>query len=102
MTLPAQYIDGAIDSSLKGIFNASPIKSMIYGKGTCLNDRRLRSGFRADVEAGTRNTLKEVISKLGCSKAYIITGKSLDEKTPVIREIEKILGPAHAGTFSKI
>ena len=36
------------------------------------------------------------------SKAFIITGRSLYEKTPVIKNIEKTLGSAHGGTFSKI
>ena len=52
--------------------------------------------------SGSINSLQEIVSKLGCSKAYIITGKSLNEKTPVIRGIETILGAAHGGTYSKI
>ena len=37
------------------------------------------------------------------SKAFIITGSSLASKTPLIHEIEQILGPKHrVGTFSKI
>jgi alcohol dehydrogenase class IV len=36
------------------------------------------------------------------SKAFIITGNSLASKTPVVQQVEKILGPRHAGTFSKI
>ena len=37
------------------------------------------------------------------SKAFIITGSSLATKTPLIQQVEKILGSAHyAGTFSNI
>lgn len=37
------------------------------------------------------------------SKAFIITGNSLATKTPVIKELEALLGSKHhAGTFSKI
>jgi alcohol dehydrogenase class IV len=36
------------------------------------------------------------------SKAFIITGNSLASKTPVVQQVEKLLGPRHAGTFSKI
>lgn len=35
-------------------------------------------------------------------KALIITGRSLDKKTDVVRKVEKILGSAHAGTFASI
>jgi 3-oxoacid CoA-transferase len=46
--------------------------------------------------------LSDVIKELGGTKAFIITGRSLYEKTPVIKNIEKSLGTAHGGTFSKI
>ncbi|KAL1606085.1 hypothetical protein SLS59_003210 [Nothophoma quercina] len=36
------------------------------------------------------------------SKAFIITGNSLANKTPLVKDVEKILGSKHAGTFSKI
>ncbi|KAF2223858.1 hypothetical protein BDZ85DRAFT_273976 [Elsinoe ampelina] len=36
------------------------------------------------------------------SKAFIITGASLANKTPLVKDIEKILGSRHAGTFSNI
>jgi 3-oxoacid CoA-transferase len=51
---------------------------------------------------GTSNQLSDVIAELGATKAFIITGRSLYEKTPVIKNIEKALGSAHGGTFSKI
>lgn len=36
------------------------------------------------------------------SKAFIITGNSLATKTPLVKNLESILGSRHAGTFSKI
>jgi alcohol dehydrogenase class IV len=36
------------------------------------------------------------------SKAFIITGNSLANKTPLVKDVEKILDSKHAGTFSKI
>jgi alcohol dehydrogenase class IV len=51
---------------------------------------------------GTSKQLSDVITELGATKAFIITGRSLYEKTPVIKDIEKTLGSAHGGTFSKI
>jgi len=39
---------------------------------------------------------------LGTRKALIVTGKSLIQKTQVIKSIEDVLGEAHVGTFSGI
>jgi alcohol dehydrogenase class IV len=36
------------------------------------------------------------------SKAFIITGKSLATKTPIVQKVEQLLGSKHGGTFSKI
>ncbi|KAF1998805.1 Dehydroquinate synthase-like protein [Amniculicola lignicola CBS 123094] len=36
------------------------------------------------------------------SKAFIITGNSLATKTPLVKQVEELLGQRHAGTFSKI
>ncbi|KAF2467463.1 uncharacterized protein BDR25DRAFT_234165 [Lindgomyces ingoldianus] len=83
MTLPSKYQNGSIDSSLKGVYRASPVKLMIYGRGTS-------------------SQLSDVVSELGGTKAFIVTGRSLYEKTPVIKNIEKSLGSVHGGTFSKI
>ncbi|KAF1830647.1 hypothetical protein BDW02DRAFT_533639 [Decorospora gaudefroyi] len=83
MALPNKYQNGSIDSSTKGVYRASPVKLMIYGNGTS-------------------SQLADVIGELGATKAFIITGRSLYEKTPVIKNIERTLGSAHGGTFSKI
>ena len=36
------------------------------------------------------------------SRAFIITGNSLATKTPLVKDVEELLGDKHAGTFSKI
>ena len=36
------------------------------------------------------------------SKAFIITGRSLQNKTSLIKQVETLLGDRHAGTFAKI
>lgn len=36
------------------------------------------------------------------SKAFVITGNSLATKTPLVKQVEELLGGKHAGTFSKI
>jgi hypothetical protein len=33
MTLPSKYQNGSVDSSVKGVYRASPVKLMIYGNG---------------------------------------------------------------------
>ncbi|KAF2133076.1 alcohol dehydrogenase [Dothidotthia symphoricarpi CBS 119687] len=83
MALPNEHRNGNVDSSTKGMYRASPAKLMMYGRGTS-------------------NQLSDVIAELGGTKAFIVTGRSLNEKTPVIRNIEKSLGSKHGGTFSKI
>lgn len=50
---------------------------------------------------GTTGQLRDVITQLGGTKAFVVTGRSLYEKTPVIKNIEKLLGNMHGGTFYK-
>ncbi|TVY82971.1 Dehydrogenase [Lachnellula suecica] len=75
--------EAQVDSSLAGSYQASPVKSMVYGRGTSKN-------------------LLEIIGTLGASRAFIITGQSLSTRTPVIKQIEQSLGNAHVGTYNKI
>ncbi|CAF0964216.1 unnamed protein product [Didymodactylos carnosus] len=46
--------------------------------------------------------LPKQMKSLNGSKAYIITGHSLKTKTPVVSQIETILGSSHVGTLSSI
>jgi hypothetical protein len=36
MALPNKYQNGSIDSAIKGVYRASPVKLMIYGNGSAL------------------------------------------------------------------
>lgn len=98
MALPTKYQNGSIDSAAKGVYRASPIKLMIYGNGKTV----LKLKVLVLINPGTSGQLSDVIKELGGTKGFIITGRSLYEKTPVIKNIEKSLGSAHGGTFSKI
>lgn len=51
---------------------------------------------------GSLKRLSDEVERLECERAFIITGRSLAMDTPVIREVEAILGARHAGTFSGI
>ncbi|KAF3046408.1 hypothetical protein E8E12_007920 [Didymella heteroderae] len=83
MALPNHAQSSTCDSSAAGIYRASPAKLMVYGNGTT-------------------SQVKEVIAQLGGTKAFVVTGRSLYEKTPVIKNVEKYLNEMHGGTFYKI
>lgn len=46
--------------------------------------------------------LPELLDSLNAKKAFIVTGSSLQTKTPVIKNIENLLGDKHIKTFSHI
>ncbi|KAK2737698.1 hypothetical protein FQN57_007446 [Myotisia sp. PD_48] len=71
------------DTSLTGSYASLPVKCMVYGRGCS-------------------NSLPSIIAELGASKAFIITGQSLLEKTPVIKGLQALLGDAHVGTYAGV
>lgn len=73
---------------------------MLYGRGVFFGTHRVHGS--SCVTPGTSNQLSDVVKELGATKAFIITGRSLYEKTPVVKNVEKSLGSVHGGTFSKI
>ncbi|KAL2062747.1 hypothetical protein VTL71DRAFT_5819 [Oculimacula yallundae] len=77
-------MNSSVDSSLAGCYVAAPVRFMVYGRGSVLK------------------SLPDIISKLRGSKALIVTGKTLSTKTPVIKDIESLLGSTHVGTFNEI
>ncbi|KAJ4992019.1 iron-containing alcohol dehydrogenase [Stagonosporopsis vannaccii] len=83
MALPNHSQGPSCDSSTMGVYQASPTKLMLYGNGKT-------------------SQLKSVITQLGGTKAFVVTGRSLYEKTPVIKNVEKQLGHMHGGTFYRI
>jgi alcohol dehydrogenase class IV len=52
--------------------------------------------------AGSLGRLADEVHRLEGERVFIITGRSLAADTPVIGEVEAILGDRHAGTFSGI
>jgi alcohol dehydrogenase class IV len=71
-------------SPLTGLYQPNNLNSMYYGAGT--------------VKAHLLDCLPSE-----SSKAFIITGSSLANKTPLVKQVEELLGSKHhAGTFSKI
>ena len=71
-------------SPLTGLYQPNNLSAMYYGPGT--------------VQAHLLDCLPSE-----SSKAFIITGSSLANKTPLVKQVEELLGSKHhAGTFSKI
>lgn len=70
-------------SPLKGLYKPTTLKALYYGSNTV--QENLKSCLPSD-----------------SSKAFIITGSSLANKTSLIKQIEELLGKSHAGTFSSI
>ena len=71
-------------SPLTGLYQPNNLNAMYYGPGT--------------VQAHLLDCLPSE-----SSKAFIITGSSLANKTPLVKQVEELLGSKHhAGTFSKI
>ncbi|KAK8176093.1 hypothetical protein IWX90DRAFT_464478 [Phyllosticta citrichinensis] len=53
---------------------------------------------------GPKSVDKHLIESLpkDSSRVFIITGSSLATKTPLVKQVEALLGPKHAGTFANI
>ena len=69
---------------LSGLYRPSNLRALYYGPHVVQN--HLASALPSST-----------------SKAFVVTGNSLATKTPLIKQVEKILGPKHhAGTFSNI
>ncbi|KAF2201486.1 Dehydroquinate synthase-like protein [Delitschia confertaspora ATCC 74209] len=74
----------ATNRPLSGLWQPTQLQKLHYGPGS---------------------VSKHLISALpsSSSKAFIITGTSLATRTPLVRQVEELLGQdRHAGTFSKI
>ena len=66
-----------------GQYIPTPLQKVLYGRGVI-------------------QSLPTLLADLGCKKAFIVTGSSLQSKTPVIQQIEQILGDKCVRTYSKI
>ncbi len=65
---------------------------MKVGTHTFLPTERVHFG------SGSLDNLKE--EARSCDRAFVVTGRSLYEKTGLIQRVEELLGDKHAGTFS--
>ena len=68
---------------IPGQYEPTQLSKVVYGRGSI-------------------QRLPELLDSLKARKAFIVTGSSLQHKTPVIKEIETMLGDKHVKTFSKI
>jgi hypothetical protein len=55
MTLPSKYQNGSIDSSLKGVYRASPVKLLIYGAGM-YNSHRSTQRLKSIIQEPASNS----------------------------------------------
>src|SRR5581483_12228142 len=46
--------------------------------------------------------LGEECERRGFTRVVVVTGRTLRERTPVIAEVERLLGPRHVATFSGV
>jgi alcohol dehydrogenase class IV len=67
---------------LSGLWKPTHLQKLFYGSGSVSN---LVASLKSE-----------------SSRALILTGNSLATKTPLIKQVEELLGPRHAATFSKI
>ena len=70
-------------SAAAGVYTFLPTEKVYYG-------------------AGSLSHLPSELGRLGCRRAFIITGRTLAEKTPLIKTVEGLLGVNHVGTFAGI
>ena len=68
---------------ISGHYEPTSLSKVVYGRGSI-------------------QKLPSLLDSLNAKKAYIVTGSSLQSKTPIIQEIEEVLGDKHVKTFSKI
>lgn len=82
-TKPKPKMTDATTNPLSGLWQPTQLQRLHYGSGS------------------VQNHLLDCLPNPN-SKAFIITGNSLATKTPLIKQVEQLLGAKHAGTFSKI
>lgn len=55
---------------------------------------------QVDVGAGALRSLPELCEARDMSAVVVVTGHTLRERTPVVAQVEQLLGARHAGTYS--
>jgi maleylacetate reductase len=71
-------------------------KSAIKGAFTILPQERVVFG------AGCMTQLAAEIDRLGCQRAFVITGTTIATKTDLLTRLQEILGPRYVGVFYPI
>ena len=51
---------------------------------------------------GSIARVPRIVEELGARRAFVVTGRSVASKTPLVRELEGALGNRHAGTFGEM
>jgi alcohol dehydrogenase class IV len=70
-------------SGLQGTFTFLPQERVIFGKGSMAQ-------------------LATEIDRLGCQRAFVITGTTIATKTDLLERLQEVLGPRFAGVFYPI
>jgi alcohol dehydrogenase class IV len=70
-------------SGLQGAFTFLPQERVIFGKGSVAQ-------------------LATEIDRLGCQRAFVITGTTIATKTDLLRQVQEVLGPRFVGVFYPI
>ena len=70
-------------SDLQGAFAFLPQERVIFGKGSVAQ-------------------LATEIDRLGCQRAFVITGTTIATKTDLLRRVQEVLGPRFVGVFYPI
>src|SRR5690606_5481984 len=68
------------ESGIHGAFNFLPQERVIYG-------------------AGSLSELVAELDRLGCHRAFVITGTTIATKTDLLAEVQEVLGPRCVGVF---
>jgi alcohol dehydrogenase class IV len=72
-----------LESGIQGAFTFLPQERVLFGQG-CVTQ------------------LAAEIDRLGCQRAFVITGTTIATKTDVLTRVQEILGPRFAGVFYPI
>jgi alcohol dehydrogenase class IV len=70
-------------SGIQGAFTFLPQERVIFGKGSVVQ-------------------LAAEIDRLGCQRAFVVTGTSIATKTDLLERLQEVLGPRFAGVFYPI
>lgn len=70
-------------TAIQGAYTFLPLEKVIFG-------------------AGSLAQLAAEAERLGCRRAFVITGRTLATQTPLIKKVETLLGARYVGTYANI